>query len=173
MKRGTVIIGLLAQLAIAPLAHATDSDTQRITVGVPVYVVHFKDRKGSLDWNEGFANNPGAFVDYSRRVWTVSDDWDFRFGAMAGVMENSKSKTSVFGGGMVEFEHAVSSTVSLQSGAYFGATSGYGDRLKPVLAPYVGASVGIAKKTEVSARFFLLPASAPALVSTVGLAYRF
>lgn len=130
----------------------------KLTLGIPAFVAHPKDRAGSRGWNEGWFNNEGIFLDVTWPLWKLGQRTRLRGGFTGGVFDNSIFRTSVFGGGAAEIETDVTRKLTLSVGTYAGAITGYENEVGPAVAPYVGMSHVVTDDLEIGMRGFWLPA---------------
>jgi hypothetical protein len=158
IRRFIAYAGLFFALPTAVLAQGPRADQARLTLGVPVYVTHPKERPGPQDWNEGWFHNEGIVADISWPVWRLGQDTRLRLGASGGVFDNSIFRTSAFLGGVAEIESFATPRLAFSLGTYGGAITGYEQNVAPAIAPYLGASYAVSERVELGVRGFWLPA---------------
>lgn len=159
MRRFPILISLtfgIVCLAATPMM--AQEGGPRLTAGFPVFVAHSSDRAGPKDWNDGWFHNEGVLVDLSWPVYRLGTTTDLRAGLTGGVFDNSISDTSVFVGGMAEFETHVTDRLAFSLGTYAGAITGYETSPAPAIAPYIGTAYAVVEKLELGLRGFWLPA---------------
>ena len=150
---------LILLYGVPTMAQAAPAgDKARLTLGVPAYVYHPKDRPGTRDWNDGWFNNEGVVVDLSWPVWTLGQDTKLRAGVSGGAFDNSIFRTSVFFGGVAEIETHVTPQLAFSLGTYAGGITGYENNVSPAIAPYIGTSYAVTEHLEIGLRGFWLPA---------------
>lgn len=144
-------------LAVPSAGRAGDGDV-RLTVGVPAYVWHPRNRPGPEDWNQGWLRNEGVLADVSWPVHPMGARTNLRAGVTGGGFDNSLGDTAFFLGGMAEIETFAAPRWTLSLGTYAGAITGYDMSPAPAIAPYIGTSYAATKKIEIGARGYWLPA---------------
>lgn len=157
----TLMLSLLLACVFADGARAQDAfftENSRLTIGVPAWVGHSKDRPGVEDWNEGWFENEGLFADMSWPVAALGDGTILRLGVTGGAFDNSMNDLSVFGGGMAEIEALATERLSFALGTYAGVITGYETSPAAAIAPYIGSAYQVGEGYELGLRGFWLPA---------------
>lgn len=150
---------LLASLILVPTlacAAENNADKARVTIGMPSYVYHSKERSGNRQWNDGWFNNEGILADVTWPYKKLGSDSMLRLGVTAGGFDNSEFKTSIFAGGVAEVETYATDHLSFSVGSYAGAVTGYGG-VTAAIAPYVGTTYAVSDDVEIGARGYWLP----------------